>query len=216
MTEQNQLSDQQADYLYQKAGAAAYSAYRRREQLPDEWFEDAKQQAALTFWQKHFYEGYNPGYAFVAAYRQVGQHFFSRNKNPFASRVVSLDACDGKEDRPWLESLVAPSNGEPYHWRLTDDDIRLLLCQAFERPYRVKLERYVQLIRLLRQGTSNFSIAAAMGVSEERVKGMRKRLKAALVGYCERRGIPVPEYGPGGWIRAHEFADFHPGASGKG
>lgn len=212
MTQQATLSDQQAAYLYDKAGAAAYSAYRHREQSPDEWFEDAKQQAALTFWQKHFREGYDPSYAFIAACRQVGRDFFSRTRSPFASRLVSLDAYD-QEDRPWLESLTTTGNGQPHYWRLTDDDIRMLLCQAFERPHQVNLERYVQLIRLLRQGTSNFSIAAEMGISEEVVKGMRKRLKAVLAGYCERHGIPIPEYGPGGWTRAHEFTDFHPDRS---
>ena len=46
-------ADAEARFLYEKAGFAAYSAYRAFELEVDERFDDAKQEAVLTFWDLH-------------------------------------------------------------------------------------------------------------------------------------------------------------------
>jgi hypothetical protein len=59
-------ADAEARFLYEKAGFAAYSAYRAFELEVDERFDDAKQEAVLTFWDLHRKDN-REEYAFVGA-----------------------------------------------------------------------------------------------------------------------------------------------------
>ena len=54
---------------------------------------------------------------------------------------------------------------------------------------RIRLDRYLRLIHLLRQGWENQSIALDLGITEDHVAGMRKYLKRWLIDYCYAHGI---------------------------
>jgi hypothetical protein len=100
------LTDPEARFLYEKAGFAAYSAYRAFELEIDDRFEDAKQEAVLTFWKLYEQKG-SEEYAFVGAKYSVMN--FLKTKGPY--RCLSLDVGRDDYDCPWTERLVVPQNG---------------------------------------------------------------------------------------------------------
>jgi hypothetical protein len=72
-------ADAEARLLYERAGFAAYSAYRAFELEVDERFDDAKQEAALTFWDL-YRKDKGEEYAYVGAKYAVMN--FLRGKSP--------------------------------------------------------------------------------------------------------------------------------------
>jgi hypothetical protein len=100
-------TEAEARYLYEKAGFAAYCAYRRLEREVDQNFEDAKQEPVLTFWETWCQKA-DERYSFVAA-RNAALESMVRHKNPFA---LSLDYAYDDGGRPWIERLVVAEADE--------------------------------------------------------------------------------------------------------
>jgi hypothetical protein len=203
-------TDPAARFLYEKAGRAAYAAYRRLEWEPDQDFEDAKQEAALTFWETFAGRG-NEEYSFVAA-RNAVLELLTAHKNPL--RVVSLDYQESDDDEPWESKLLVPQpkQDELPTW-LHEVDLRALVRELYtgKRPGQRTLDTDAAVLTLLVQGYDTAGIAVALGKTESSVKMARKKLKAKLVAYCERQGIEPPEYNRngGGWRPAHHYGNFH-------
>ncbi len=199
------LNEDQAKYLYKRAGQAAYKAHSIREQEPQRRynFPDAIQEAALAFWQAHYHDGYCPAYAYKAACREVGRRFFSRYKS--IQYADSLDAF-GPDDRPWIESIPAGQDDAGYTWALTDQELGDFLRECL--PPRSDIERYLRIIHMLRRGDDNENIAHALGCSLDAVKSARKRLKAALRKACQERGIEPPPARVGGWRSNHHYGNY--------
>jgi len=202
--------DPAARFLYEKAGRAAYAAYRRLEWEPDQNFEDAKQEAALRFWETFAGRG-NEEYAFVAA-RNAVLDILTKHKNPM--RVVSLDFQESEDDEPWESKLLVaqPKEEELPAW-LHEVDLHALVRELYtgKRPGQRTLDTDAAILTLLVQGYDTAGIAVALGKSENAVKQARKRLKARLVAYCGQQGIDAPDYdrNGGGWRPAHHYGDFH-------
>ena len=78
-------SDEEARFLYEKAGFAAYSAFRAFELDPDDRFDDAKQEAALTFWDLHRTDK-GEEYAFVGA-KYAAMNFLRGKSCPSRNRI---------------------------------------------------------------------------------------------------------------------------------
>jgi DNA-binding CsgD family transcriptional regulator len=167
-------TDAEARFLYQKAGFAAYCAYRRLELEPDQNFEDAKQEAAVTFWDAYRRKG-NERYAFVAA-RNAALQSLMRHKNPYA---LSLDAPHDDGDNPWLERLVVDSADDGWDesdW-LSDADLRSVVTEMFTMPAsRQALDDYRRLLRLQMAGHTLRETAKALGKTYDATKALRRRL----------------------------------------
>jgi len=62
----------------------------------------------------------------------------------------------------------------------------------------IRLDRYLRLIHLLRQGWENDAIALDLDITEDHVAGMRKYLKRWLIDYCYAHNIPFEkDWSPG-------------------
>jgi len=172
----------EARFLYEKAGFAAYCAYRRLERDPDRDFEDTKQEAVLTFWDTYRREN-NERYAFVAA-RNAALDSLVRHKNPYA---LSLDATPDADDAPWTERLpLAMEHGVANNW-LSDADLQALVTEEFTTPADPQaVEEYVRLLRHQLAGHSLSETAEALGKTVNATKALRRRLTLKL---AERYGV---------------------------
>ena len=110
--------------LYDAGRKIAFHTYQRFGVTPDEEFEDAIQQAAMTYWYHSEVRGKGPGYAWIAARRDLAHHRFTRNYNPRYPK--SLDLPQYRDyDRPWLQDLAtAEHDSAGYTDQLTTDDNR--------------------------------------------------------------------------------------------
>jgi DNA-directed RNA polymerase specialized sigma24 family protein len=172
--------DSEARFLYEKAGFAAYCAYRRLEREVDQNFEDAKQEAVLTFWETYQHKG-DERYSFVAARNAVLQSLV-RNKNP---RALSLDYTSDDKDRPWTEHLAAgePGQEETGDW-LNDADLEELVTRLFTAPAaEAVVSGYRQLLRHQLAGHSLEETARVMGQTFEATRGVFRRLVSKLAGH---------------------------------
>jgi hypothetical protein len=171
------IGDSEARFLYEKAGFAAYCAYRRLEREVDQNFEDAKQEAAFTFWETYCHKS-DERYSFVAARNAVLQSLV-RNKNP---RALSLDyTCDDGE-QPWTERLVVGDSGEEEtgDW-LSDADLEDLVTRMFTAPAtKATLDSYHRLLRYQLAGHSLEETAQALGQTFEATRGVFRRLVPKL------------------------------------
>jgi len=180
--------DLEARFLYEKAGFAAYCAYRRLEREVDRDFEDAKQEAALTFWETWRQKG-DESYSFVAA-RNAALQSLVRHKNPFA---LSLDYAYDDEGRPWIERLVVEDpddgNGNGSDW-LGGRELEGLVTDLFTAP--PTSEALADYRRILRhqlaaesptEGSGGHSLeetARKMGWSRDATRGQFRRLVSKL------------------------------------
>jgi hypothetical protein len=167
----------EARFLYEKAGFAAYCAYRRLEREPDQNFEDAKQEAALTFWQTWCQKG-DVAYSFVAA-RNAALELMVRHKNPYA---LSLDYTYDEGDRPWIERLVVKDQDdhEPSDW-LGDDELEDLVTRLFTSPPTEEaLANYRRILRHQLAGHSLEETGRMLGWHREAARGQFRRLVAKL------------------------------------
>ncbi len=181
-----QLTDPEARFLYEKAGFAAYCAYRRLQLEPDQNFEDARQEAVLTFWDTYRAKG-DERYAFVAARNAVLESLV-RHKNPYA---VSLDAAGDDDDIPWLERLAVPGSDTGWHesdW-LSDADLEGLVTELFTVPAtREALDGYRRLLRYQltkspterSEGCSLEETAQRLGWTYNATKALLRRLIGKL------------------------------------
>jgi len=178
--------------LYDAGRKIAFHTYQRFGVAPDEEFEDSIQQAAMTYWYHHDKRGRGPGYAWVAARRDLAYHRFVRNYNP--RYPESLDEPQYRNyERPWLDDLTtAEQDRTGYTWRLTTDDLRMLVSQLYQSP-NANVERDVQILDLTRRGWSLNAIALELGYTEETMKSYRKRLRRRLKDYCLQHDIPIPD-----------------------
>jgi hypothetical protein len=171
--------DLEARFLYEKAGFAAYCAYRRLERDVDRDFEDAKQEAALTFWETWCQKG-DESYSFVAA-RNAALQSLVRHKNPFA---LSLDYAYDDAGRPWIERLVVedPDDGqdEGGHW-LGGKELAGLVPHLFTAPPTPEaLADYRRILRHQLAGHSLEETARLLGWTREATRGQFRRLVAKL------------------------------------
>jgi DNA-binding CsgD family transcriptional regulator len=167
----------EARFLYEKAGFAAYCAYRRLEREPDRDFEDTRQEAALTFWETWSQKG-DESYSFVAA-RNSALQSLVRHKNPYA---LSLDHTYEDSDRPWSERLVVedPNSEKPSDW-LGDDDLEGLVIRLFTAsPKEQALNNYRRILRHQLAGRSLEETARMLGWTRDAVRGQRGRLVSKL------------------------------------
>ena len=178
--------------LYDAGRKIAFHVYQRAGVQPDDQFEDSIQQAAMTYWYHAHSRDKGPGYAWVAARRDLFHHRFTRNHNPRYPK--SLDQPQYRDyDRPWLADLAtAQHDTTGYTDQLTTDDLRMLVCHLPGQP-RQSIERDVKLLHLLRRGWSINAIALEMGYAEETIITYRKRLRRRLKDYCQANGIPIPD-----------------------
>jgi hypothetical protein len=100
-------SDPEARFLYEKAGFAAYSGYRAFELEVDERFDDAKQEAVLTFWDL-YRKDKGEDYAFVGAKHTVVDFLLAKScpsRNCISVRelipksaraVIRITTCPGR------------------------------------------------------------------------------------------------------------------------
>jgi hypothetical protein len=169
--------DSEARFLYEKAGFAAYCAYRRLEREVDQNFEDAKQEAVLTFWETYCQKG-DERYSFVAARNAVLQSLV-RNKNP---RALSLDYTEDDSDSSWMERLVVEESDEeePADW-LSNADLEELVTRMFTAPAtKATLEGYRRLLRQQLAGHSLEETAQILGQTFEATRGLFRRLVSKL------------------------------------
>jgi DNA-directed RNA polymerase specialized sigma24 family protein len=172
--------DSEARFLYEKAGFAAYCAYRRLEREPDQNFEDAKQEAILTFWETYCQKG-DERYSFIAARNAVLQSLV-RNKNPYA---LSLDHTCDDNDQPWVERLVVGDSDqeEPTDW-LSDADLEALVTRIFTAPpAEATLDSYRRLLHHQLAGHSLEETAQVLGQTFEATRGVFRRLVSKLAGH---------------------------------
>jgi DNA-directed RNA polymerase specialized sigma24 family protein len=173
-------TDTEARFLYEKAGFAAYCAYRRLEREVDRNFEDARQEAALTFWQTYERKG-DESYSFVAARNAVIQSLV-RDKNPYA---LSLDYTYEEGDSSWMERLVVeePDQEEPTDW-LSDAALERVVARMFTAPpARETLDGYRQLLRHQLAGHSLEETAQMLGQTHGATRGQFRRLVPKLARY---------------------------------
>ena len=177
--------------IYDEARKVMAHTYRRFERPFDDNVPDAIQQAAMTYWYHGHKRGKGPGYAWVAARRDLAHHLWKRNYNP--RFTVSLDTVcpDSNGDRPWLEELqTAERDDSLYRWRLTTDDLRMLVLQLYQAR-NANIERDVAILDLLHRGYSDNAIALELGFTDSSIQTYRKRLRRRLRDYCRRKGIPT-------------------------
>jgi DNA-directed RNA polymerase specialized sigma24 family protein len=185
MTKPYPLTDAEARFLYEKAGFAAYCAYRRLEREPDQNFEDAKQEAALTFWQTWGQKG-DMAYSFVSA-RNAALEMMVRHKNPYA---LSLDYTYEEGDGPWIERLVVEDedDGNPSDW-LGDDELEDLVTRLFTSPPTEEaLDNYRRILRHQLAGHSMEETGRMLGWHREATRGQFRRLVAKLAQYYDVAG----------------------------
>ena len=193
--------DPELSDTYQAARRAAWAGYQRWGQEPDLWFDDAIQDAAITYYRAHYLLDRSDVYAFVAARNRVVTHRFRRNHNPHAYSIDQPLPHNGSQV-PWDDILIHQPDDTPPDWRLTDDEIRQALTQVI-RSHKVDVDRYIRLIHLLRRGCSNLAASLIMDLSEPAVASMRRQLRAWLKAYCAANGIPIPDTTPSPEARAH-------------
>ena len=168
-------SDAETRFLYEKAGFAAYGAYRAFELEVDGRFEDAKQEAALTFWDLYRQKG-SEEYAFVGA--KYAAMNFLRGKSPYG--CISLDTGHDSNSSPWEERLLAAETGHDdrngRHW-LSDDNLHELVTELFDTPApRQELPQYRQLLHHQVVGLTLKETATALGKTYNATKALRRRL----------------------------------------
>jgi hypothetical protein len=174
-------TDAQARFLYEKAGFAAYCAYRAFELELDDRFDDAKQEAALTFWDLYRRDG-NEEYAFVGA--KYATMNFLRGKSPYG--CLSLDVQHDDYRSPWEERLRVSDNGRNGsngYW-LSEADLRSLVVELFTtHPSKQALDDYRELLCQQLAGGSLKETAEALGKTYDATKALRRRLIARLADY---------------------------------
>ena len=176
-------TDREARFLYEKAGFAAYCAYRRLELEPDRDFEDTQQEAVLTFWDTYRREG-NERYAFVAA-RNAALDSLVRHKNPYA---LSLDSTRGMDDTPWTERLPFAREHERSNDWLSDADLEAVVTEMFSTGAAPRAaQEYRHLLRHQLAGHSLAETAVALGKTVNAAKALRRRLILKL---AERYLVP--------------------------
>jgi DNA-directed RNA polymerase specialized sigma24 family protein len=173
------LTDADVRYLYEKAGFAAYCAYRRLEREVDRDFEDARQEAALTFWQTWCQKG-DERYSFVAA-RNAALELMVRHKNPYA---LSLDHSYDDGGSPWLERLVVDDSddgdSDGSGW-LSNGDLEALVTALFMSPPTPEaLDDYRRILRHQLAGHSLEETGQMLGWSRDATRGQFRRLVAKL------------------------------------
>jgi DNA-directed RNA polymerase specialized sigma24 family protein len=170
-------TEAEARFLYEKAGFAAYCAYRRLEREVDRDFEDAKQEAALTFWETWCQKA-DESYSFVAA-RNAALQSLVRHKNPFA---LSLDYAYNDGGQPWIERLVVEESDdeEPSGW-LGEDELVGLVTHLFTAPPTDEaLADYRRILRHQLAGRSLEETARLLGWSRDATRGQFRRLVSKL------------------------------------
>lgn len=171
-------TDPEARFLYEKAGFAAYCAYRTFELEVDDQFDDAKQEAVLTFWDLYRKDG-NEEYAFVGAKYAVMN--FLRGKSPYG--CLSLDAGKDDYDAPWEERLPVPSDTSKQDaggW-LRESDLRRVVTEIFTVPASSQaLDDYKRLLRHQLAGHSLRESAEALGKTYNATKALLRRLTMKL------------------------------------
>ncbi|MBN1140107.1 MAG: hypothetical protein JXM73_26290 [Anaerolineae bacterium] len=174
------FTEDQARFLYEKAGFAAYCAYRRLERDVDRDFEDIKQEAVLAFW-KTWCQKADVGYSFVAA-RNAALQKLVRHKNPYA---LSLDYAYDQGDGPWIERLVvADEEDEESSGWLGDDELEDLVTYLFTSPpTKEAMDNYRRILRHQLAGHSLEQTAQMLGWHREAVRGQFRRLVAKLAQY---------------------------------
>jgi DNA-directed RNA polymerase specialized sigma24 family protein len=207
MTITYEPSDSPEHALMERGATAARYAARRIENyivLPLD-LEDMTQEATLTYYETLERTG-SDDIAFSGAIRAAHRCFMRQclGRNPFAD---SLDEPNvhGK-DRTEYATLDILEVGDKSAW-LSHADLLALAREIgqYKRPLRSTFEFDAQVLRLLLEGYDNAGIGVMLGRPESSIKGKRKTLKANLKAYCEREGIPIPEYGPGGWRKSHDY-----------
>jgi DNA-binding CsgD family transcriptional regulator len=175
-------TDDEARFLYEKAGFAAYCAYRAFGLDIDDRFDDAKQEAALTFWKLYGKDG-NESYAFVGA--KYAAMSFLRGKSLYC---LSLDhPLDGYK-APWEERLRVPTDGWDEGDWISDADLRSVVTELFAIPAtREALDDYHRLLRHQLAGHSLQETARALAKTYNATKALRLRLIAKL---AEWYGVP--------------------------
>jgi hypothetical protein len=173
------LTDAEARFLYEKAGFAAYCAYRRLEREPDQNFEDARQEAAFTFWDTWRQKG-DERYSFVAA-RNAALESMVRHKNPYA---LSLDYTYDDSGKPWLERLVVDDSddgdSDGSDWP-SDGDLEGLVSCLFTAPPRPEaLDNYRRILCHQLAGHSLEETARMLSWTREATRGQFRRLVARL------------------------------------
>ena len=152
-------------------------AYRRLEREPDQNFEDAKQEADLTFWQTWCQKG-DVAYSFVVA-RNAALELMVRHKNPY---TLSLDYTYDEGDGPWIKRLVVKDqdDGEPSDW-LCDDELEDLVTRLFTSPPTEEaLANYRRSLRHQLAGHSVEETGRMLGWHREAARGQFRRLVAKL------------------------------------
>jgi DNA-directed RNA polymerase specialized sigma24 family protein len=169
-------TDSRARFLYEKAGFAAYCAYRRLGLDPDRDFEDTKQEAVLTFWDTYRREN-NERYAFVAA-RNAALESLVRHNNPYA---LSLDFTMDVDDDSWIERLPVASEQDSRSDWLSDADLQAVVTEVFTTPASPQaVEEYRRLLRHQMEGYSLSETAATLGKTVNATKALRRRLTLKL------------------------------------
>jgi DNA-binding CsgD family transcriptional regulator len=170
-------TEAEASYLYEKAGFAAYCAYRRLEREVDQNFADARQEAAFAFWETWCQKG-DERYSFVAA-RNAALESMVRHKNPFA---LSLDYAYDDGGQPWIERLVVEEakDEQPSDW-LGDGELEGLVTHLFTAPPTPEaLADYQRILRHQLAGHSLEETARMLGWSRDATRGQFRRLVAKL------------------------------------
>ncbi|MBN1660249.1 MAG: hypothetical protein JXA93_17760 [Anaerolineae bacterium] len=212
MTAEYNVPVPQGHALMERGNTAARYAARRIENLivlPQD-LEDMTQEAAITYYETMDRTG-DDGIAFYGAMRAAHRCYMRQcvGRNPFGD---SLDrpTCYGRE-RQEYSRLDVMEHGDKSSW-LSHADLLALVKEVggYKRPLRDTYENDAKVLRLLLEGYDNAAIAVTLGWKEQQVKSKRRRLKDNLKAYCEREGIPLPEWGPGGWRQSHDY-----GLSGK-
>jgi len=180
------LTEPEARYLYEKAGFAAYSAFRAFELEVDNRFEDAKQEAALAFWQLYRKKG-SEGYAFVGAKYAAMRSLW--DKSPY--NCLSLDATRDGYGGPWEERLLVAhsqqNDGDDGDW-LSDADLRDLVTKMFTIPASPHaLDGYKRLLRHQMAGHTFQETAMLLHKTSSAVKALRRRLTIKLAAHY---GVP--------------------------
>jgi hypothetical protein len=101
-------SDPEARFLYEKAGFAAYSGYRAFELEVDERFDDAKQEAVLTFWDLYRKDKGSEGGSFGGRQEETTEEGGSEGKTETSNHVPLVGDVSG---RIWLH--CSPLHSEP-------------------------------------------------------------------------------------------------------
>ena len=206
---QDCLRDPELTYVYQLAeSAAARVFYRlhRNTHTPD--FDDAVQEAAITFWQAYQKKG-RADYAYAAARNQAFQSVVRRPSVPFPLSLDTDTPGDGGDT--WDELIAAPPADDwtDADW-ISDADLGATLEKAQLaagrqlRPTTTKTK--VELVKLLMRGYDKRAIATELGLAPITVNQLRRDIRRHLVTYCQQIGIDPPDptvhttgWEPGTW-----------------